>query len=150
MATIAGGGAALASAQSAKRRNVIFILSDEHRYDAMGFLKRATMARNPATGPARPRRGAFQERVRYDGTLLSFPKIRTSGSLIIGRTDGKTDEQKWQTEAQIIEAVKQVEAGRKAEEVARDGRTLRHSATVEPSSGMSEESLPIASGKQML
>jgi len=39
LATVAGGGAALASAQSAKRRNVIFILSDDHRYDAMGFLK---------------------------------------------------------------------------------------------------------------
>src|SRR4051812_41017865 len=39
LATIAGGGAALASAQTAKRRNVIFILSDDHRYDAMGFLK---------------------------------------------------------------------------------------------------------------
>lgn len=31
--------APLAAAQSQPRRNVIFILSDDHRYDAMGFLK---------------------------------------------------------------------------------------------------------------
>lgn len=33
------GGAAAAAAQGGGRRNVIFILSDDHRYDAMGFLK---------------------------------------------------------------------------------------------------------------
>ncbi|MBI5282193.1 MAG: sulfatase [Candidatus Solibacter usitatus] len=33
------GAAALAGAQTKKRRNVIFILSDDHRYDALGFLK---------------------------------------------------------------------------------------------------------------
>src|SRR6266567_7896482 len=27
------------AAQSAKPRNILFILSDDHRYDAMGFLK---------------------------------------------------------------------------------------------------------------
>jgi N-acetylglucosamine-6-sulfatase len=32
-------GALATQAQSGKRRNVIFILSDDHRYDAMGFLK---------------------------------------------------------------------------------------------------------------
>jgi N-acetylglucosamine-6-sulfatase len=33
------GGVAAASAQSGRPRNVIFILSDDHRYDALGFLK---------------------------------------------------------------------------------------------------------------
>ena len=32
-------GALATQAQSGKRRNVIFILSDDHRYDAMGFMK---------------------------------------------------------------------------------------------------------------
>ena len=34
-----GGGALAAAAAPAKPRNVIFILTDDHRYDAMGFLK---------------------------------------------------------------------------------------------------------------
>jgi N-acetylglucosamine-6-sulfatase len=33
------GSAAAAQAQPAKPRNVIFILSDDHRYDAMGFMR---------------------------------------------------------------------------------------------------------------
>lgn len=33
------GAPALASAANGKRRNIIFILSDDHRYDALGFLK---------------------------------------------------------------------------------------------------------------
>jgi N-acetylglucosamine-6-sulfatase len=32
-------GAGRAAAQSTKPRNIVFILSDDHRYDAMGFLK---------------------------------------------------------------------------------------------------------------
>jgi N-acetylglucosamine-6-sulfatase len=38
LAAMAGAGA-VASAQNGKRRNVVFILSDDHRYDALGFLK---------------------------------------------------------------------------------------------------------------
>ena len=34
-----GGSAALLAAPAKKPRNVIFILTDDHRYDAMGFLK---------------------------------------------------------------------------------------------------------------
>jgi N-acetylglucosamine-6-sulfatase len=33
------GAASLAAALQTKRRNIIFILSDDHRYDAFGFLK---------------------------------------------------------------------------------------------------------------
>ncbi|NWF83289.1 MAG: sulfatase [Bryobacteraceae bacterium] len=40
MAQLAGASAMISAAQAqGKRRNVIFILSDDHRYDAMGFLK---------------------------------------------------------------------------------------------------------------
>ncbi len=40
MAQMAGAQAMISAAQAqGKRRNVIFILSDDHRYDAMGFLK---------------------------------------------------------------------------------------------------------------
>lgn len=43
MTSLSGAGAAVASASQSSRnvkpRNVIFILSDDHRYDAMGFLK---------------------------------------------------------------------------------------------------------------
>ena len=41
------GAAGAASAQRAKRRNVIFILSDDHRYDAMGFLKAQPWLKTP-------------------------------------------------------------------------------------------------------
>src|SRR5262249_30603903 len=34
-----GGAAALAQPARSKPRNVIFVLTDDHRYDAMGFLK---------------------------------------------------------------------------------------------------------------
>ena len=36
---LASTGAAALAAQSTKPRNIIFILTDDHRYDAMGFLK---------------------------------------------------------------------------------------------------------------
>lgn len=36
---LAGGAAALGASAATKPRNVIFILSDDHRYDALGFLK---------------------------------------------------------------------------------------------------------------
>jgi N-acetylglucosamine-6-sulfatase len=36
---ILGAGTALSAGGAAKKRNVIFILTDDHRYDAMGFLK---------------------------------------------------------------------------------------------------------------
>jgi N-acetylglucosamine-6-sulfatase len=40
MAQMAGASAMIAAANAqGKRRNVIFILSDDHRYDALGFLK---------------------------------------------------------------------------------------------------------------
>src|SRR5512139_3884219 len=40
MAQLAGAQAMISAAHAqGKRRNVIFILSDDHRYDAMGFLK---------------------------------------------------------------------------------------------------------------
>ena len=38
LASLAAGSVA-ARGQTTKRRNVIFILSDDHRYDAMGFMK---------------------------------------------------------------------------------------------------------------
>lgn len=39
MGAMGAMGAGALQAQSAKKRNVIFILTDDHRYDAMGFLK---------------------------------------------------------------------------------------------------------------
>ena len=46
---VAGAPAVLrgAAAQAGKRRNVIFILSDDHRYDAMGFMKAQPWLRTP-------------------------------------------------------------------------------------------------------
>ncbi len=46
MGTLAGAAAA-AIAQPQKRRNVIYILSDDHRYDAMGFLKSQPFLQTP-------------------------------------------------------------------------------------------------------
>jgi len=42
-----GGSIGMANAQTKKRRNVIFILSDDHRYDAMGFLKAQPWLKTP-------------------------------------------------------------------------------------------------------
>ena len=42
-----GGSALLAGAAPAKPRNVIFVLTDDHRYDAMGFLKPQTWLETP-------------------------------------------------------------------------------------------------------
>ena len=42
-----GGTALAASAATTKPRNVIFILTDDHRYDAMGFLKPQTFLETP-------------------------------------------------------------------------------------------------------
>ena len=39
MLSAIGGVGALAAAQGGQRRNIVFILSDDHRYDALGFLK---------------------------------------------------------------------------------------------------------------
>ena len=39
MTALAGAPAILSQAQTRRRRNVIFILTDDHRYDAMGFLR---------------------------------------------------------------------------------------------------------------
>ena len=46
---LAGAPAVLrgAAAQAGKRRNVVFILSDDHRYDAMGFVKAQPWLRTP-------------------------------------------------------------------------------------------------------
>ena len=41
------GAASLAAAPETKRRNVIFILSDDHRYDAFGFLKAQPWLKTP-------------------------------------------------------------------------------------------------------
>ncbi|HWQ52292.1 MAG TPA: sulfatase [Bryobacteraceae bacterium] len=43
----AGAGALRAAAPAAGRRNVIFILSDDHRYDALGFLGGQRFLRTP-------------------------------------------------------------------------------------------------------
>jgi N-acetylglucosamine-6-sulfatase len=40
-------GALATQAQSGKRRNVVFILSDDHRYDAMGFMKAQPWLQTP-------------------------------------------------------------------------------------------------------
>jgi hypothetical protein len=37
-AALAAGESGIAQRPSARRRNVIFILSDDHRYDAFGFM----------------------------------------------------------------------------------------------------------------
>ena len=47
LAAIGGGVASQLAAQTTKRRNVIFILSDDHRYDAMGFLKSQPFLETP-------------------------------------------------------------------------------------------------------
>ncbi len=40
-------GASRASAQPAKRRNILFILTDDHRYDALGFMKAQPFLETP-------------------------------------------------------------------------------------------------------
>lgn len=47
LAVIGGGVAIHLAAQTPKRRNVVFILSDDHRYDAMGFLKSQPFLETP-------------------------------------------------------------------------------------------------------
>ncbi len=44
---LAGAGAASLAAQAPKPRNIIFILTDDHRYDAMGFLKGQSFLETP-------------------------------------------------------------------------------------------------------
>src|SRR4051794_11956248 len=39
LGAVASAPAILAQAQNRSRRNIVFILTDDHRYDAMGFLK---------------------------------------------------------------------------------------------------------------
>ncbi len=39
LGALAAGPAAASAAQTRKRRNIIFILTDDHRYDALGFLR---------------------------------------------------------------------------------------------------------------
>jgi N-acetylglucosamine-6-sulfatase len=41
------GGAAAVAAGSARPRNIVFILADDHRYDAMGFLQGQSFLRTP-------------------------------------------------------------------------------------------------------
>ena len=47
LAAIGGLAATNLAAQTPKRRNVIFILSDDHRYDAIGFLKSQPFLETP-------------------------------------------------------------------------------------------------------
>jgi N-acetylglucosamine-6-sulfatase len=47
LAAMAGAPALAAAAASGKPRNVIFILSDDHRYDALGFLKAQPWLQTP-------------------------------------------------------------------------------------------------------
>jgi len=52
-----GGSLKLQAASKVQRRNIIFILTDDHRYDALGFLKAQTFIKTPnldrlATGGA--------------------------------------------------------------------------------------------------
>ena len=47
LAAIGGGVATHSAAQTPKRRNVIFILTDDHRYDAIGFLKSQPFLETP-------------------------------------------------------------------------------------------------------
>ena len=47
LAAIGGGLTSHVAAQTTKRRNVIFILSDDHRYDALGFLKSQPFLETP-------------------------------------------------------------------------------------------------------
>ena len=42
-----GASIGSATAQSARKRNVIFILSDDHRYDALGFLNAQPWLKTP-------------------------------------------------------------------------------------------------------
>ena len=64
-----------ASAQTRKPRNVIFILSDDHRYDALGFLKAQPWLETPQLDSPGTRRRALQERLRHHGALLSEPRV---------------------------------------------------------------------------
>ena len=47
MMSALGGSIGLAAAQMTKRRNIIFILCDDHRYDALGFLKAQPWLKTP-------------------------------------------------------------------------------------------------------
>lgn len=42
-----GGSLKLLKAADSKPRNIIFILTDDHRYDALGFLKAQTFIKTP-------------------------------------------------------------------------------------------------------
>ena len=50
------GRAAPPAKTGSKPRNVIFILTDDHRYDAMGFLKGQEWLETPQHGPHGSRR----------------------------------------------------------------------------------------------
>ena len=79
-------GAALASAQTpapgglreiagAKPRNIVFILTDDHRYDALGFMKAQPFLETPRPRFARARRRPLPERLRHHGAVLAEPRV---------------------------------------------------------------------------
>src|SRR3954454_2328945 len=47
LGAVASAPAILAQAQNRRRRNIVFILTDDHRYDAMGFLKPQPFLQTP-------------------------------------------------------------------------------------------------------
>ena len=58
-----------------KPRNILFVLTDDHRYDAMGFLEQAGLSAHTGAGSPRARWRAFQECVRHDGALLAVASV---------------------------------------------------------------------------
>lgn len=69
-------GKALKRLPGAKPRNVIFILTDDHRYDAMGFMQGQKWLRTPVLD-SRARRRPLQERLRDHGAVLAEPSLHS-------------------------------------------------------------------------
>ena len=70
-----GGGVSLERQPGATPRRVVFILTDDHRYDAMGFMKASRSSRRRTMDRAGARRRALAQRVRHDGAVLAEPRV---------------------------------------------------------------------------
>ena len=88
-AAIAGGSSTTAFArqqlsklsESGKPLNVVFILSDDHRYDYMGFCWQSTLAGNAGDGQDGPRRSLDQKCICNHLAFFSQPGLHSDGDV---------------------------------------------------------------------
>ena len=71
---------ALSKVPGAKARNVVFILADDHRYDAMGFMGHP-IVKTPSMDRIAQSGVAPAERVRHDRAVLAEPGEHPDGAL---------------------------------------------------------------------